>query len=115
VQAPRTLAAAVAMLRDDARVAMPPNPFWFDGRDAIAQSLIAGLRDHGEWRLFPVQANRQPAAASYLRPRGGTEFEAFKFDILRIERGKIAEITTFDARLFAAFGLPPVLDSSGER
>jgi hypothetical protein len=31
------------MLREDARVAMPPNPFWLDGREAIVQSLIVGL------------------------------------------------------------------------
>ncbi len=102
--------AAIAMLREDARVAMPPNPFWFNGREAIVQSLITGLRDPGEWRLIPVRANRQPAAASYLRPWGGTEFEAFKFDILRVENGRIAEITTFDATLFPVFGLPPILE-----
>jgi RNA polymerase sigma-70 factor (TIGR02960 family) len=101
--------AAIAMLRRDARVAMPPHPFWFNGREAIAQSLIVGLRDTGEWRLVQVRANRQPAAASYLRPWGGAEFAAFKFDILRIEGGKVAEITTFDASLFPAFGLPPTL------
>jgi hypothetical protein len=30
--------------------------------------------------------------------------------VLRIEDGKIAEITTFDASLFAAFGLPETLE-----
>jgi RNA polymerase sigma-70 factor (TIGR02960 family) len=103
------VAAAVAMLREDARVAMPPHPYWFNGREAIVQSLIVGLRDPGEWRLVPVRANRQPAAASYLRPWGGTEFEAFKFDVLRIEGGQVAEITTFDATLFPVFGLPAIL------
>ena len=81
------------MLREDARVAMPPNPFWFNGREAIVQSLIAGLRDTGEWRLVPVRANRQPAAASYLRTWGGAVSVAFKIDILRIENGRVAEIT----------------------
>jgi RNA polymerase sigma-70 factor (ECF subfamily) len=98
------------MLREDARVAMPPHPFWFNGRDAIVASLVAGLRDAGEWRLVPVRANRQPAAASYLRPWGGTTFEAFKFDILRVEGGRVAEITTFDASLLSVFGLPRTLD-----
>ena len=104
------IAAATAMLREDARVAMPPNPFWFNGREAIIQSLIVGLRDPGEWRLIPAWANRQPAAASYLRPWGGTTFEAFKLDVLRIEGGMVAEITTFDATLFPFFGLQPTLD-----
>jgi len=48
-----------------------------------------------------------PAAASYLRRPGDSQFRAFKLDVLRIEDGLIAEITTFDARLFRAFGLPP--------
>ena len=52
-----------------------------------------------------------PTAASYLRKEGDTEFRAFKFDVLRIEHGKIAEITTFGPELFGAFGLPtPILE-----
>ena len=54
---------------------------------------------------MPTTANRMPAAASYLRRPGDTEFRAFKFDVLRIEDGQIAEITTFGADLFPAFGL----------
>ena len=50
-----------------------------------------------------------PAAASYLRRPGDTEFRAFKLDVLRVEDGTIAEITTFGAGLFAAFGLPETL------
>ena len=50
-----------------------------------------------------------PAAASYLRAHGETEFRAFKIDVLRIEDGRIAEITTFGNALFPAFGLPPAL------
>jgi hypothetical protein len=57
----------------------------------------------------PTRANRLPTAASYLREPGDTEFRAFKFDVLRIAGGKVAEITTFDAGLFPRFGLPPVL------
>ena len=59
----------------------------------------------GEWRLVPVGANRMPAAASYLRRPGDSEFRAFKLDVMRIEAGMIAEITTFNADLFPAFGL----------
>ena len=55
----------------------------------------------------PRGANRMPAAASYLRRPGDSEFRAFKFDVMRIEAGLIAEITTFNAELFTAFGLKP--------
>ena len=49
-----------------------------------------------------------PTAAGHLRQAGDTEFRAFKLDVLRVEGGRIAEVTTFDATLFSAFGLPPV-------
>lgn len=63
----------------------------------------------GTWRLLPVRANRMPAAASYLLRPGDTAFRAFKFDLIRVESGRIAEVTTFDAKLFPAFGLKPTL------
>ena len=83
---------------------MPPRPYCFDGADAI-KPLIADAAAMGEWRLIPVGANRMPAAASYLRRPGDSVFRAFKFDVMRIEAGMIAEITTFNADLFPAFGL----------
>jgi hypothetical protein len=42
--------------------------------------------------------------------RGATApSSAFKFDVLRVEGGVIAEITTFCAGLFPEFGLSPTL------
>ncbi len=105
-------AAALALVREDIRVTMPPNPGCFDGIAAIASLMARAFTDDGgmgEWRLVPARANRQPAAASYLRAPGDTAFRAFKLDVLRVEGGLIAEITTFSADLFAAFGLAPTL------
>jgi RNA polymerase sigma-70 factor (TIGR02960 family) len=101
--------AAAALVRDDIRITMPPHPWCFEGLAAIRPLLEEGLTAPGEWRLVPTRANRQPTAASYLRARGDREFRAFKLDVLRIEGGLIAEITTFGATLFPAFGLPPTL------
>src|SRR6516164_4220378 len=100
--------AAVAIAARDIRITMPPSPWCFDGADAI-RPLVAEAAVMGEWRLLPVGANRMPAAASYLRRPGDREFRAFKFDVMRIEAGIIAEITTFNADLFPAFGLAPTL------
>jgi RNA polymerase sigma-70 factor (ECF subfamily) len=99
-------AAAAALARDDIRITMPPHPWCFEGLEAIRPMLEEGLTAPGAWRLVPTWANRQPTAASYLKVPGDTEFRAFKLDVLRVEGGRIAEITTFDATLFAAFGLP---------
>jgi RNA polymerase sigma-70 factor (TIGR02960 family) len=103
--------AAVAIASQDIRVTMPPNPFCFDGLEMLVPLLerAFGEERDGDWRLVPTMANRMPTAASYLRRPGDSEFRAFKFDILRIEDGAIAEITTFGASLFPAFGLPPTL------
>ena len=102
-------AAAAAMVADDIRITMPPHPFLFEGREAMALLLerAFGPETPGDWLLVPTRANRQPTAASYLRQPGDSEYRAFKFDVLRVEGGVIAEVTTFDASLFDAFGLPP--------
>lgn len=63
----------------------------------------------GEWKLVAIRANRQPAAASDLRPPGEATFHAFKIDVLRVVGGQIAEITTFGSELFEVFGLARTL------
>jgi RNA polymerase sigma-70 factor (ECF subfamily) len=107
-------ATAVAISARDLRITMPPQSFLFEGLDAIAPLLRRALEDSGEagWRLVPTRANRMPTAASYLRRPGDSVFRAFKFDVLRVEGGLIAEITTFGAELFPAFGLPETLEGA---
>jgi RNA polymerase sigma-70 factor (ECF subfamily) len=109
--------AALAVIREDIRVAMPPNPGLFTGKDMIA-GLMAQAYDRsvfGDWKLLPTAANRMPAAASYLRRAGSDVYVPFKLDVLRAGGGLIAEITTFDASLFDRFGLPPTLPATAGR
>ena len=106
------VAALGALLREDAIFSMPPEPGWFRGRDVIMASwgpVMVGPEAIGEFRLVPVAANRQPAAANYIRRPGTREFEALSVDVLRIEDGAIAEVTTFGPDTFPLFGLPAVL------
>jgi RNA polymerase sigma-70 factor (TIGR02960 family) len=100
--------AAIALAAQDLRITMPPNPWLFEGRDAI-RPLMADAAAMGDWRLVPVAANRMPAAAGYLRRPGDSQFRAFKLDVMRAEGGLLAEVTTFNAELFPAFELPPTL------
>ena len=102
---------ALALISEDIRITMPPHPMLYEGIEAFTGLLqrAFGPETAGEWRLLPTRANRLPAAASYLRADGDDTFRAFKLDVLRVRDGRIAEITTFDASLFAAFGLAPVL------
>jgi RNA polymerase sigma-70 factor (TIGR02960 family) len=102
--------AAFALMREDIRVTMPPAPAIYQGADAVRPLLLRAFEsDMGEWKLVEAWANRQPAAVSYLRAPGDTKFRVFKVDVLRVESGKLAEITTFDVRYIDAFGLPEVL------
>jgi RNA polymerase sigma-70 factor (ECF subfamily) len=103
--------AAVAIAAKDLRVTMPPYPWLYDGLDAVAPLLERAFGEdrEGDWRLLPTRVNRMPAAVSYLRKPGDTTFRPFKLDVLRVEDGEIAEITTFGPNPVAALGLPPTL------
>ena len=88
---------------------MPPAPYLFEGREAVL-GLAYRARATGEWRLVPTRANRQPAAACYLRSPGDDEFRAFKIDVLDLaDDGTIRAITTFGVKHFGTFDLPAVL------
>ena len=103
------------VLREDARLVMPPYLEWYVGRASIVAFAQAfsdpgapGFR--GELRGVPTQANRQPAVAWYLRPPPDPTYQALSLDVLRIEDGIVAEIIGFVLPdLFAAFGLAPTL------
>jgi RNA polymerase sigma-70 factor (ECF subfamily) len=103
--------ALAELLREDATLTMPPLPTWYAGREAI---LIASARgfdpEFGQLRGVVTGANLQPAAAHYLCQPGDSEFKPLALDVLRIEGGRVAEISTFVyPELFPAFGLPPTL------
>jgi RNA polymerase sigma-70 factor (ECF subfamily) len=110
--------ADVSMMADllavDVVVTMPPNPMWFAGREALLDHLgrlfDAGSQGYfGRWRSLPTWANRQPAVAGYVQRPGTSVYRAQMVDVLRVEAGRIVEITTFEAHLVAAFGLPLTL------
>lgn len=102
------------LLAADVVVTMPPNPMWFAGRDALLRHLgrvfdSASPGYFGRWKHVPTWANRQPAVAGYVQRPGTSVYRAQMVDVLRIEAGRIVEITTFEAHLVAAFGLPLTL------
>jgi len=102
------------MLRDDVRWAMPPAALWFQGRAAVEQLFtLFPMHFHGEHRLVATAANRQLAAAGYLRAHGTTELRLSGIHVLRIEGGEIAEITTFSAALCRGFQLPMIFSPPG--
>ena len=100
----------VALLREDVRLAMPPHPTWYDGREAVAAFLarVAFARGSEAHRLVPTGANRQPAFGVY---RGeGADARPFAIHLLQIESGQVTEMHFFKyPELFPAFGLPDTL------
>ena len=105
--------AVIELLGEQARFTMPPQPTLYAGKDAVAAFFreAFGAAAAGEFRLVATRANRQPAAANYLRAWGDTVFRALSLDVLRFDNGELVEITTFEPRLFAAFDLPETLDT----
>jgi len=109
------LAAVADLLAEDVRATMPPYPMWFQGRDAVVAALAASWDPGspgyvGRFQMVPTRANRQPAVAAYVRRLDEPAYRAFAIAVLRIEDGRIVEVTAFHGPgLFPAFALPTAL------
>ena len=99
--------AIVAMLTEDATLAMPPTPAWYRGRDGIADGLRAGPLDGQlRWRLVATRANAQLAAGAYLFDAATGAFEPHSVSVLTLRGELIEAITAFhDPAAPARFGL----------
>jgi RNA polymerase sigma-70 factor (ECF subfamily) len=74
--------ALAELIREDARLTMPPIPTWFDGRDAIMAAARQGFDpDFGRVRALATAANRQPAAAHYHAPPGESVYKPLALDV----------------------------------
>jgi RNA polymerase sigma-70 factor (TIGR02960 family) len=99
------LDALVALLTDDVFIAMPPEPFGYQGRDLVARycarQFAAGRRSD----LVPARANGQPAFGAYLRGPDGIR-HATGFYVLTLAGDQIRGMTRFEASVLPWFGLP---------
>jgi len=103
----------VSLLARDAMMAMPPDPFYARGAEAIGAFFGAvPLEGHLEQiRLVPTAANRQPALAAYAWDPEAGEHRAYGVMVFALQTGGIAGIVGFaDAALFERFGLPTGLE-----
>ncbi|HEV8651618.1 MAG TPA: sigma-70 family RNA polymerase sigma factor [Actinomycetes bacterium] len=108
------VAAFAALLREDARQAMPPHPLWYDGREAMVTLFDRYIHPTspnypGRLRCVPTAANRQPAVAVYVRREGDDRYRVLGLNVLEIENGLVSAITSFGVQLLGAFGLPQTL------
>jgi len=102
------LDALAATMREDLQFSMPPEPGLFHGRDSVIGYWVSGGfgTDAVRMRCAVGRANRQPAVGCYVLSAETGRYEPMGVDVVRIAEGRIAEIITFDARMFAPLGLP---------
>ena len=103
-----------ALLRDDIRFAMPPEPGLFIGRDVCWKFWLDsgfGTPPMDEWRAIRTTVNLQPAVGMYVRDETGPGWRAGALDILTVVDGLVETIWTFGPDTFESLGLPMHLDS----
>jgi RNA polymerase sigma-70 factor, ECF subfamily len=94
----------VELLREDAVLAMPPEPIWFGGREAVGEffATVPAEGDLTRVKLVPTRANLRPALAAYF------DGQAYGIMVFEVADGRISEIVGFAdaAKSFDRFGLP---------
>jgi RNA polymerase sigma-70 factor, ECF subfamily len=102
--------AVVALLTDDAWLTMPPEPYEYQGHDAIGAFLRDRMLRRGSPRLVSTRANGQPAFGVYF-PTPQTEIaRPYAMLVLTLRYDQISAITWFGgSSVFPHFGLPPSL------
>jgi RNA polymerase sigma-70 factor (TIGR02960 family) len=103
--------AMVALLTDDSRLTMPPQPVEYQGHEAIAAFLHHRAELRGvPLRLVPTRANTQPAFGCYLPDAHAAIARPYALFVLTLEGDAIAAVTWFsDTGVFPHFGLPRTL------
>jgi SnoaL-like domain len=101
----------VALLTDDARLTMPPQPLEYEGQEAIAGFLrrlpVRPLR------VVATRANTQPAFGCYLPDAHAAIARPYGLIVLTLGGDAIAAIIWFaDTGLFRHFGLPRAVPNS---
>lgn len=100
----------VALLADDVRLAMPPFPLEYIGRDAATRFYTIVLAPRGR-RVAPTRANGQPALVVYTSNDSGDAFRATSLLVVTLAGEQVAEIIRFDPLVLQHFGFPLILAS----
>jgi RNA polymerase sigma-70 factor, ECF subfamily len=104
------VAAIERLLADDAALEMTGTTTWFSGKATCLPFIAAqAIGQAGHWRMVPLRANGQLAAAAYHQVNDGG-YEPFAIVVLATTSTHITRITLFaDTALFPHFDLPPRL------
>jgi RNA polymerase sigma-70 factor (TIGR02960 family) len=104
------LDTVVAMLTDDVFISMPPMPFEYEGRDAVARFCGSLFGSGRRFDLVPTRANGQPAFGVYLRAADRTS-HGVGLIVLTLSGDHICAMTRFENIVLPWFGLPRSLPS----
>jgi len=104
------LDAVVALLTDDAFISMPPMPFEYEGREAVARFCASIFGAGRRFDLVPTRANGQPAFGTYLHAPDGTR-HGVGLLVLTVSGDLICAMTRFENAVLPWFGLPRTLPS----
>ena len=99
----------VALLTDDARLTMPPEPAEHRGPHPIAGFLLESHSGQ-DLKFLPTRANSQPALVLYLPDPSAPIWRACGLIVLTLRGNQIHALTRFaDLGLLARFGFPRTL------
>jgi RNA polymerase sigma-70 factor (ECF subfamily) len=111
--------AVVALLAEDATIAMPPMASWYRGADVVVfisdwafSGRLYDMEGDRRVRVLPARANGQPAIGTYAWNEEAGRFLPTVLQVLTFDGARIADITGFvDPSAFARFGLPESLSA----
>jgi RNA polymerase sigma-70 factor (ECF subfamily) len=98
----------VALLAEDAWWTMPPEPYGYQGPDAIKQFIAQAFATRETpRRLIPTRANSQPAFGQYVKDPHTDVGRVLSLLVLTLDGDRISHITRFAATgALPHFGLP---------
>jgi RNA polymerase sigma-70 factor (ECF subfamily) len=98
------------LLADDAVLEMTGTKTWFSGKATCAPFIAAqAIGRPGDWRMVPLEANGQLAAAAYHR-NDDQKYSAFAVVVLATTATHLTRLSLFaEPVLFPYFNLPPTV------
>jgi RNA polymerase sigma-70 factor (ECF subfamily) len=102
--------AMVAVLTEDARIAMPPLPFEYVGRGPVAAFLSRVAEARGrKLRILPTRANGTPAYAIYVLDTAAEIWRSTGMLVVTVDIDLVSDVTHFEPSVVGAFGFPRAL------
>ena len=88
--------AVVALLTEDAAIAMPPLASWFGPRDQF-ETFLRNFPMNGQikWKMKITTANGQPAFGAYAWDESEQAYMAFALNVLTFRGVKISDVVAF--------------------